>query len=195
VRADWKRPIAFGWNLRRKRVVDLWHQAASHSSVVVVDLVLPRRNAMKAKATPEGYHTLNPCLRVDDAAAALEFYKEAFGASEDFRREMHGKLLIAVIVMGDSRLMISDHVNEPERIAGGDPRGNGLVLKIYVDNVDEVFHRAIGAGATEAEPLKDQFFGERSGEVTDPFGFTWRLAQFVEDVPHEEIKRRMRQKA
>lgn len=150
---------------------------------------------MRAKATPQGYHTLNPFLRVADAAAALHFYKTAFGAKEDFRREMHGRLLIAVIMIGDSRLMISDHTNEPEKVAGGDPRGNGLGLKIYVDNVDDVFRRAIGAGATELEPLKDHFFGERSGEITDPFGFTWRLAQFVEDVPHAEIERRMRQEA
>jgi PhnB protein len=150
---------------------------------------------MRAKATPQGYHTLNPFLRVADAAAALHFYKTAFGAKEDFRREMHGRLLIAVIMIGDSRLMISDHTNEPEKVAGGDPRGNGLGLKIYVDNVDDVFRRAIDAGATESEPLQDHFFGERSGEVTDPFGFTWRLAQFVEDVPHAEIERRMRQEA
>ncbi len=127
---------------------------------------------MRAKATPEGYHTLNPFLRVADAAAALHFYKTAFGAKEDFRREMHGRLLIAVIKIGDSRLMISDRTNEPEKVAGGDPRGNGLGLKIYVDDVDDVFRRAIDAGATEAEPLQDHFFGERSGEVTDPFGFT-----------------------
>jgi PhnB protein len=150
---------------------------------------------MRAKATPEGYHTLNPFLRVMDAAAAVHFYKTAFGAKEDFRREMHGRLLIAVIMIGDSRLMISDHTNEPEKVAGGDPRGNGLGLKIYVDNVDDVFRRALDAGATEAEPLKDHFFGERSGEVTDPFGFTWRLAQFVEDVPHAEIERRMHREA
>lgn len=150
---------------------------------------------MKAKATPEGYHTLNPFLRVADAAAAVDFYKTAFGAKEDFRREMHGRLLLAVIMLGDSRVMVSDRINEPEKIAGGDPRGNGLGLKIYVDDVDDVFRRALDAGAMEAEPLEDHFFGERSGEVTDPFGFTWRLAQFVEDVPHAEIERRMRQDA
>lgn len=150
---------------------------------------------MKAKATPQGYHTLNPFLRVTDASAAVDFYRTAFDAKEDFRREMHGRLLLAVIMIGDSRVMVSDRTNEPEKVAGGDPRGNGLGLKIYVDNVDDVFRRAIGAGATEAEPLQDHFFGERSGEITDPFGFTWRLAQFVEDVPHAEIERRMRQEA
>jgi PhnB protein len=147
---------------------------------------------MEAKATPKGYHTLNPFLRVPDAAAALEFYVRAFGATEDFRRELNGKLLVAVIVIGDSRVMISDRVNEPTKTAGGDPRGNGLILKIYVDDVDEVFRRAVEAGARQEEALTDHFFGERSGELRDPFGFTWRLAQFIEDVPHDEIDRRMR---
>jgi PhnB protein len=150
---------------------------------------------MRAKATPDGYHTLNPFLRLEDVGKGLDFYKTAFGAVEQFRREMEGKLLIAVIMIGDSHVMLSAQSVEPEKTAGGDPRGNGLGLKIYVDEVDEVFHRAIGAGATQEEPVQDHFFGERSGEVTDPFGFTWRLAQLLEDVPHEEIERRMRERA
>jgi PhnB protein len=151
--------------------------------------------ATRAQATPKGYHTLNPILRVPNAAAALEFYTRVFGAREDFRREQPGRLLLAVITIGDSHLMISDAANEPDKVAGGDPRGNGLELKIYVDDVDEVFGRAIAAGAKEEEPLADHFFGERSGDVTDPFGFSWRLAQFVEDVPHDEIERRMHREA
>ena len=150
---------------------------------------------MKAKAIPQGYHTLNPILRVPNAAAALDFYKAAFDAKEDFRREMHGRLLIVVIMIGDSRLMISDQQNDPGKVSGGDPKGNGLDLKIYVDGVDEVFSRAIGCGATEEEAIQDSYWGERSGSLVDPFGFTWRLAEFREDVPHEEIERRMRQKA
>ena len=100
-----------------------------------------------------------------------------------------------LLMIGDSHVMLSAQSVEPEKTAGGDPRGNGLGLKIYVDEVDEVFHRAIGAGATQEEPVQDHFFGERSGEVTDPFGFTWRLAQLLEEVPHEEIERRMRERA
>ncbi|MET0530102.1 MAG: VOC family protein [Microvirga sp.] len=149
---------------------------------------------MKAKGTPQGYHTLNPILRVPNAAAALNFYETAFNAKEDFRREMHGKLLIAVIIIGDSRLLISDQGNNPDKISGGDPRGNGLDLKIYVDGVDKVFHRAIRCGASEEEAVRDTDWGERSGSVVDPFGFTWRLAELLDDVPHEEIERRMRTK-
>ena len=150
---------------------------------------------MKAKATPQGYHTLNPILRVPNAAVALDFYKGAFNAKEDFRREMHGKLLIAVIMIGDSRLMISDQQNDPDKVSGGDPRGNGLDLKIYVDGVDEVYRRAIECGATEEEAVQGNYWGERSGSLVDPFGFTWRVAEFLEDLPHEEIERRMREKA
>jgi PhnB protein len=157
--------------------------------------LVPRRPRMKAKAKPEGYHTLNPILRVPNAAVALDFYKAAFNANEDFRREMQGRLLIALIMIGDSRIMISDQQNDPDKVSGGDPRGNGLELKIYVDGVDEVFRRAIGCGATEETAVQDSYWGERSGSLVDPFGFTWRLAEFLEDVPHEEIERRMREDA
>ena len=150
---------------------------------------------MRAKATPEGYHSLTPFLRVADVAASLAFYEAAFGAVEQFRREMHGKLLIAVIMIGDSHLMLAAQSLEPERPAGGDPRGNGLGFKIYMDNVDDVFRRALAAGAKVEKPLEDQFFGERCGDVTDPFGFTWRLAQLLEELPHQEIERRMRARA
>ena len=84
---------------------------------------------------------------------------------------------------------------EPEKPAGRNPRGNGIGLKIYVDNVDDVFRRAVDAGATVDKPLEDQFFGERSGDVIDSFGFTWRLAQLLEELPHEEIERRMHARA
>jgi PhnB protein len=158
---------------------------------------MPERAAREIRETsaPEGYHSLSPYLRVSHVEHALRFYERAFGAVEDFRRESEGTLLIVVIVIGDSRLMISAHENEPGRIAGGDPRGNGLVLKLYVDDVDAVFDRAIASGARVEEAIEDHFFGERSGAIVDPFGFTWRVAQFVEDVPHAEIERRMRHEA
>ena len=149
---------------------------------------------MKAKATPEGYHTLTPILRVPDAAAALDFYKRAFGASEDFRRERHGELLLAVIMIGNSRLMISDRRNDPDKVSGGHPGGNGLDLKIYVDEVDEIYRRALALGATAEDGLEDNYW-ERRGSLVDPFGFSWRLAEFLEDVTHQEIERRMREEA
>ena len=140
---------------------------------------------------PDGYHTLNPILRVGDAAAALGFYKAACGASEDFRREMDGKLLIAVILIGDSRVMISDRSNEPAKDFGPETPASSLELKIYVDDVDAAYRRAIDAGATAEEAVGEKYWGERMGSLTDPFGFTWRLAQFIEEVPHDEIEKRM----
>ncbi|MBO9696769.1 MAG: VOC family protein [Sphingopyxis sp.] len=140
---------------------------------------------------PEGYHTLNPILRVGDAAAALDFYKSAFGATEDFRREMDGKLLIAVIRIGDSRVMISDRSNDPDKDSGPDTPATSLDLKIYVDDVDAAYGRAIDAGAVAGEAVGAKYWGERTGSLTDPFGFTWRLAQLIEEVPHDEIERRM----
>jgi PhnB protein len=149
---------------------------------------------MRAKATPQDYQSLNPILRVPDAREAVGFYSTAFGLIEDFRREMDGRLLIVVGFIGDSRIMISDRQNDPDKTSGGDPRGNGLELKIYVDEVDRVFQRAIACGAREESPLETKDWGERSGSIVDPFGFTWSLAEFLEEVPHDEIERRMRSK-
>jgi PhnB protein len=117
------------------------------------------------------------------------------GAVEEFRREMDGKVLIAVMLIDDSHVMLTAKDVEPTKPAGGNPLGNGIGLKVYVDGVDEVFRRSIDAGAKQEEAVQDRFFGERSGDVTDPFGFTWRLAQLIEEVPHEEIERRMREQA
>lgn len=140
---------------------------------------------------PEGYHTLNPILRVADAAAALAFYQGAFGAVEDFRREAEGRLLVAVVLIGDSRVMLWDASNDPAKATGGGPHGGGIELKIYVDDVDAAFRRAVARGARADEAVETRYFGERSGSVVDPFGFTWRLAQFLEEVPHAAIERRM----
>lgn len=146
---------------------------------------------MEKSIYPEGYHALNPILRVDDTAKALEFYEKAFGAEEDFRREAKGRLLLAVIKIGDSRVMLFDKQNEPEHATGGDPRGNGVMLKLYVENVDDTFEQATSLGAREESGVKDQYFGERSGILTDPFGFSWQIAQFKEQLPHEVIEQRM----
>lgn len=142
---------------------------------------------------PAGYHAINPILRVEDAGAALDFYARAFGATEDFRREANGRLLLAVAKIGDGRIMLFDGQNEPPVPTGGDPRGNGLVLKLYVADVDHVFAQALAAGATEDMRVEDQYFGERSGTLTDPFGFSWQIATYKEEVPHDEIERNMRE--
>ena len=146
---------------------------------------------MKRPIYPDGYHAINPILRVENAADALRFFIKAFGATEDFRREADGRLLLAMVKIGDSRVMLFDRANTPDQVAGGDPRGNGLILKLYVADVDTVFDAAIAAGATEREPVADTYFGERSGMLTDPFGFTWQVTEFREELPHSVIEQRM----
>lgn len=143
------------------------------------------------KPIPDGYHSLTPYLVMDGAAQALEYYKRAFGATELFRMEHDGKIAHAEMKIGDSPFMLSDEHPEmgfrgPKAI-GGSPVG----LMIYVDDCDAVFKQAIEAGGVEQKPLQDQFYGDRSGTLTDPFGHTWTVATHKEDVTPEEINKRM----
>ena len=143
------------------------------------------------KPIPEGYHSLTPYLVIDGAAQALEYYKKAFGATELFRMEHGGKIGHAEMKIGDSPFMLADeHPHEGHRgpkSLGGSPVG----LMIYVDDVDTVFKQALDAGGTEVKPLQDQFYGDRSGTLTDPFGHLWTVATHKEDVAPEEMERRI----
>jgi PhnB protein len=147
-----------------------------------------------AKAIPEGYHSVTPYLIVKGAARALEFYKKAFNAQELYRMDAPGGIIgHAEIQIGDSRIMLSDEYPEmgarsPETL-GGSPVG----LCIYVENVDELFKQAVAAGGKEERPVKDQFYGDRSGTLRDPFGHQWTIATHKEDVSPEEMTRRMAQ--
>lgn len=147
---------------------------------------------MAVKPIADGYHSVTPYLIVRGAARAIEYYKQAFGATELFRMDAPGnKIGHAEIKIGDSPVMLADE--HPERGAkspesyGGSP----VSLMIYVEDVDTVFTRALAAGGTEKQPLKDQFYGDRSGTLTDPFGHTWTVATHKEDVAPEEMQRRM----
>lgn len=145
----------------------------------------------KVKSVPEGYHTLTPYLTVRNAAAALDFYKRAFGADEVFRvTSPDGKVGHAEIRVGNSPIMLSDEFPEmgaqsPETI-GGSP----VMLHLYVEDVDALVDRAVKAGGTLERPVADQFYGDRGGMITDPFGHKWWIATHVEDVPPDELERR-----
>lgn len=143
------------------------------------------------KPIPEGYHSLTPYLVIDGAAAAMEYYKKAFGATELFRMEHEGKIGHAEMKIGDSPLMLADLCAEQghkdPKTLGGSPVG----LMIYVDDVDKIYPQAIAAGGTEVKPLQDQFYGDRSGTLTDPFGHVWTVATHKEDVTPEEIDKRL----
>jgi PhnB protein len=143
------------------------------------------------KPIPEGYHSVTPYLSIKGAAEAIEYYKTAFGATELFRMEHEGKIGHAEIKIGDSPIMLADEHpgfgNVSPATLGGSPVG----IMIYVDDVDKIYNQAIQAGGKEVKPLQDQFYGDRSGTLTDPFGHVWTVATHKEDVAPEEIDRRL----
>ena len=147
---------------------------------------------MPVKPIPAGYHTVTPYLFVNGAARAIEFYQKAFAAEEVMRCAEHaGKIAHAEIQIGDSRIMLADEfpemgVRSPQSIGG-----SGMCILLYVTDVDARFQRAVAAGAKVLRPVQDQFYGDRSGTVEDPFGHMWTFATHKEDVSHEEIQRRM----
>ena len=147
---------------------------------------------MSVKPIPDGYHSVTPYLTVRGAAKAIEFYKEAFGAVELLRMPMpDGSIAHAEVKIGDSPVMFGEENpawgNKSPQSLGGTPSG----LCIYVADCDAVFNRALAAGATVMKPLANQFYGDRSGTVIDPFGHAWTIATHVEDVAPEEMQKRM----
>ena len=147
---------------------------------------------MAVKPIPKGYHTVTPYLIVRDAAGALEFYKKALGAAEIMRFPgPDGKVVHAEFKIGDSIVMLGEEMPQmgyrgPQGL-GGSPVG----LMIYVENVDQAFNKAIGAGGKVQKQVADQFYGDRSGTLIDPYGHMWTLATHKEDVAPEEMKKRM----
>ena len=147
---------------------------------------------MPVSHVPAGYHTITPYIAVRGAAKALEFYKAAFGATETMRfAAPDGTVMHAEIEVAGSRVMVGDempgHGNHSPASLGGTTGG----LCVYLPDVDAAFARAVAAGATAFKPLMDQFYGDRSGTVTDPFGHVWTLSTHIEDVSVEEMQRRM----
>jgi PhnB protein len=147
---------------------------------------------MSVKRIPDGFHAVTPYLTVKDAAAAIEFYKKAFGATELFRMATpDGTVAHAEIDIGGSRLMLGGECPVAGSKSPATLGGTAVTLCLYVEDVDARFKQALAAGAVEQRAVKDQFYGDRSGVLADPFGHVWNLATHVEDVSHEECKRRM----
>ena len=143
------------------------------------------------KAIPEGYHTVTPYLSVRDAARALDFYKQAFGAKEVMRMNgPEGKISHAEIKIGDSIVMISEENSTNELRSPQGLGGSTVSIFLYLDDVDPVFKKALSAGAKEIQPLADQFWGDRYGRLKDPFGHSWSLATHIEDVSPAEMDKR-----
>lgn len=147
---------------------------------------------MRSLPTPPGYHSVNMYLSLRDATSAIDFYKRAFGAEQVMKLDMpDGKVAHAEIKIGDTIVMMAEENpewgNKSPLTLGGSP----VHLMIYVPDVDTAFKKAIGAGGKETRPVKDQFYGDRSGTLKDPFGYEWTIATHIEDVSPEEAKRRM----
>jgi PhnB protein len=143
------------------------------------------------KAIPEGYHSITPYLAIKGAAEAIEFYKKAFGATEVMRMaQPDGRVGHAEVKIGDSKVMLADEFPEMDfrspRSIGGTPAH----LHLYVEDVDTVVGRAVAAGAKVLRAIQDQFYGDRSGSIADPFGHVWHVATHKEDLSTEEIGRR-----
>lgn len=143
---------------------------------------------------PEGYGTITPYLHLKGAAEALAFYREAFGAEELYRMEgPGGTIMHAEMQLGDSRFMLADEMEDWGNTSPTTLGGSSFSLMVYVEDVDAAFQRALKAGAKELTPVTDHFYGDRSGQVQDPFGHRWNLSTHVEDVPPEEMERRVKE--
>jgi uncharacterized glyoxalase superfamily protein PhnB len=144
----------------------------------------------KVKAIPDGFHTITPHLTVRDAKRAIEFYQKAFGAEVlHVAPAPGGKVMHAALKIGDSMLMLNDEFPEYGGQLAPPAAGSAVALHIYLDNVDAAFARAVSAGATVKMPLMDQFWGDRYGQVVDPFGHRWSLATHNRDMTQEEMQR------
>lgn len=143
------------------------------------------------KPIPEGYHSVTPYLIIDGAAKAIDYYKKAFGATELFRMEHEGKIGHAEIKIGDSPIMLADEQPSMGYVSPKAIGGTPVSLMIYVEDVDKIYKQAISSGGLELKALQDQFYGDRSGTLKDPFGHIWTVATHKEDVTPEEMDKRI----
>ena len=146
----------------------------------------------KAKPIPDGHHSITPYLVIKGAAAAIEFYKKAFSATELMRLpQPDGRLGHAEMKMGDSRIMLADEFPEMNIVSPTTLGNSPVSLLLYVDDVDGTVERAVALGAKMKRPVENHFYGDRSGAIEDPFGHQWTIAVHQEDVSPEEMERRM----
>jgi PhnB protein len=156
---------------------------------------------MAVRPIPEGYHSVTPYLIVKGAAAAIDFYKKAFGATELFRFPMpDGQIAHAEMRIGDSPIMLADepHDEAQRQMGYRSPKsigGTPVSIMLYVEDVDAVAKQAVMAGAKEIQPVVDKFYGDRSGTFLDPFGHIWTIGTHKEDVSVQEMQRRASQHA
>jgi PhnB protein len=149
---------------------------------------------MAAKPIPEGYTTITPYLTVDDGQGAIDFYKRAFGATEQgVMKAPDGKIAHAALQIGDAVIMLSDKFPQSACQTPKELGGTTVAIFLYVEDVDATVQDAVDAGATVTMQPEDQFWGDRLGQVTDPFGNVWQIATHVQDLTREEIEERGRE--
>jgi len=142
------------------------------------------------KAVPEGYHTVTASLIFAGADKAIDFYKKAFGAEEIMRMPgPGGRIMHAEVRIGNSRVMLADEMPDMGCKAPGAYGGSPVSFYVYVENVDSAWKRAVDAGGRSKMPLMDMFWGDRCGQIEDPFGYKWMIAQHVKDLTPEEMKK------
>lgn len=143
------------------------------------------------KAIPDGYPRLIPYIHIDGASDAIGFYTEVFGATERMRMGgPDGKIGHAELEIGDSLLMLADEFPDMGARSPKSVGGTPVSMHVYVEDVDDVFERALKLGATSLRPVENQFYGDRLGMFEDPWGHQWSVATHVEDVPEDEMARR-----
>jgi PhnB protein len=148
--------------------------------------------AGKVKPIPDGYQGITPYLIIKGAAAAIDFYKKAFGATELMRMpQPDGRVGHAELKIGDAVFMLADEFPEMQTVGPATLGNTSVGLLLYVENADQVFDKAISLGGKVNKPMADQFYGDRNGTLEDPFGHKWTIATHKEDVTPEEMKRRM----
>ena len=147
---------------------------------------------MAVKPIPEGYHSVTPYLCVKGAAQAIEFYKKALSATERMRiAHPDGRVGHAEVQIGDSVIMLSDEFPEMGVVSPTTVGHTTASMLVYVADADKTFANAVSLGATVNKPMADQFYGDRSGTVVDPFGHKWTIATHKEDVAPEEMEKRI----
>ena len=147
----------------------------------------------KVKAIPDGMHTVTPYLTCDNAAAAIDFYKEAFGAKETGRfAGPDGKIMNALVRIFGSAIMVMDAMPEMGALSPKGLKGSPVTIHLYVEDVDAVVARAVKAGATLKWPVADQFWGDRYGQIVDPFGHHWSVATHISDPTPAEMQDAMK---
>ena len=144
----------------------------------------------KITHAPKGYHTITPSLSFQNTEAALDWYKNIFGASE--RGRIDGpdkKIMHAELLIGDSLIFLAEENPEYKNLSPASTRGNSITLYLYVENVDELIKKAAKNGATIVMEPMDMFYGDRCGSINDPYGYTWVVAARMKDVPEKEMQR------